>query len=67
MKNIGFMGNKKRIAGVKLVATDMDWTHGEGPEARGTGEALLMAICGRPSVVDELSGDGVETLRSRTT
>lgn len=65
MKNVGFMGNKKRIAGLKLVATDMEWTHGEGADVRGTGEALLMAMCGRGAVVDELSGDGVATLRSR--
>src|SRR5689334_2308715 len=31
------LGNKKRIAGVQLVATDIDWKHGEGPEVRGTG------------------------------
>ena len=47
------------------VATDMEWTHGEGAEVRGTGEALLMAMCGRKSAVDDLSGDGVATLRSR--
>jgi uncharacterized protein (TIGR03083 family) len=65
MKAIGFLGNKKRIAGLKLSASDMLWTHGDGPEVRGTGEALLMAMCGRGEAVDELSGDGVETLRSR--
>src|SRR5206468_3704273 len=26
------IGSKKRIAGLKLNATDADWTHGEGPE-----------------------------------
>src|SRR5436190_21123084 len=66
MKNTGtILGNKKRIAGLKLVATDMDWTHGDGVEVRGTGEALLMAMCGRKSALDDLSGDGVATLRSR--
>lgn len=66
MKNTGsIIGNKKRVAGLKLVATDMDWTHGDGPEVRGTGEALLMAMCGRKSALDDLSGDGVATLRSR--
>src|SRR5437879_3379228 len=33
--------------GVRLVATDLDWSYGRGPEARGTGEALLMTIAGR--------------------
>ena len=66
MKNAGsIIGNKKRVAGLKLVATDLDWTHGDGPEVRGTGEALLMAMCGRQSALDDLSGDGVATLRSR--
>ena len=66
MKNTGtIMGNKKRIAGVKLVASDSDWTTGDGPEVRGTGEALLMAMCGRKAAVDDLTGEGVATLRSR--
>ena len=66
MKNTGtILGNKKRIAGLKLVATDIDWTHGDGAEVRGPGEALLMAMCGRKSALDDLSGDGVATLRSR--
>jgi uncharacterized protein (TIGR03083 family) len=66
MKNTGsILGNKKRVAGLKLVATDMEWTHGDGPEVRGTGEALLMAMCGRKSALDDLTGDGVATLRSR--
>jgi uncharacterized protein (TIGR03083 family) len=59
------LGNKKRIAGVQLIATDIDWKHGEGPEVRGTGEALLMAIGGRKSALDDLTGDGVATLRAR--
>jgi uncharacterized protein (TIGR03083 family) len=65
MKGVGFLGNKKRIAGLKLGATDMLWTHGDGPDVRGTGEALLMAMCGRAEVLDELTGDGVDTLRTR--
>jgi uncharacterized protein (TIGR03083 family) len=66
MKNTGtILGNKKRVAGLKLVATDMEWTHGEGAEVRGSGEALLMAMCGRKAALDDLSGDGVATLRSR--
>jgi len=59
------LGNKKRVAGVQLCATDLDWTHGEGPEARGTGEALLMAMSGRKAALDDLTGDGVAILRAR--
>jgi uncharacterized protein (TIGR03083 family) len=37
LKNIGsILGAKKRIAGLTLVATDMEWTHGEGPDVHGT-------------------------------
>ena len=61
----GFVGAKKRAAGLRLVATDVEWFHGEGPEVRGTGEAILLALTGRPVVLDELTGDGVATLRAR--
>ncbi len=65
-KNAGsIVGSKKRVAGLKLVATDMEWTYGDGPEVRGTGEALLLAMCGRKSAYDDLTGDGVATLKQR--
>lgn len=38
----------KRARGVRLVASDLDWNHGSGPEVRGPGEALLMCIAARP-------------------
>jgi uncharacterized protein (TIGR03083 family) len=60
-----FVGAKKRAAGLRLVATDIDWSHGEGPEVRGTGEANLLALTGRSIVLDELTGDGTATLRER--
>jgi uncharacterized protein (TIGR03083 family) len=61
----GFVGAKKRAAGLRLVATDVAWSHGDGPEVRGSGEAILLALTGRPVVLDELSGDGVATLHGR--
>jgi len=61
----GFVGAKKRAAGLRLVATDVEWLQGQGPEVRGTGEAILLALTGRPVVLDELTGDGVATLRAR--
>ena len=42
------LGAGRRIKGLHLVATDIDWQHGNGLEVRGTGEALLMAMTGRP-------------------
>jgi uncharacterized protein (TIGR03083 family) len=61
----GFVGSKGRCAGLRLVATDVDWSHGDGPEVRGAGEAILLALTGRPVVLDELDGEGVGTLKER--
>jgi uncharacterized protein (TIGR03083 family) len=58
------IGTKKRIAGLTLKATDTEWSHGTGPEVTGPMLALVMAMTGR-KVTDQLTGDGVETLRSR--
>lgn len=59
------IGTKRRIAGLTLKATDTQWSHGSGPEVTGPMLALLMAMTGR-KVADQLDGDGVETLRSRS-
>lgn len=59
------IGAKQRIAGLRLVATDLGWTAGDGPSVEGTGEALLMAVAGRRVADDELSGPGATTLRDR--
>jgi uncharacterized protein (TIGR03083 family) len=58
------IGTKKRIAGLTLKATDTEWSHGTGPEVTGPMLTLVMAMTGR-KVTDQLTGDGVETLRSR--
>lgn len=65
-KNASFpFGSKKRIAGLRLVATDADWSHGEGPEVTGPALVLLLAMTGRHEGLPELSGPGEATLRSR--
>lgn len=51
--------------GLRLTATDLDWSHGKGREVRGQAEALLMAAAGRPSAVTELEGPGQRVLASR--
>ena len=51
--------------GLRLIATDVGWSSGDGPEVSGPGEALLMAVAGRPDALNELSGDGLPTLRGR--
>jgi uncharacterized protein (TIGR03083 family) len=59
------LGSKKRVAGLKLTATDLDWSHGTGPEVSGPGQSLLLAVAGRPAGLTELAGDGLDQLRSR--
>jgi uncharacterized protein (TIGR03083 family) len=59
------IGAKRRIAGLKLRATDADWSHGDGPEVSGPIMSLVMAMTGRKSI-DDLSGEGAATLQSRT-
>ncbi|MEP7739455.1 hypothetical protein ABKW28_17555 [Nocardioides sp. 31GB23] len=57
--------SKSNRRGLKLAATDVDWSTGDGPEVCGTGEALLMAVAGRPAALGELEGEGLATLHSR--
>ncbi|MEB3367684.1 maleylpyruvate isomerase family mycothiol-dependent enzyme [Saccharopolyspora mangrovi] len=59
------VGAKKRGAGLRLVATDLDWSRGEGPEVRGPAEALLMTLAGRSAAFIELEGEGKTTLAAR--
>lgn len=59
------LGAGRRIRGLRLRATDVDWEHGDGPLVSGTGEALLMAMTGRREAVGELTGPGRETLAGR--
>jgi uncharacterized protein (TIGR03083 family) len=59
------LGVGKRVRGLRLQATDVDWTHGDGAAVMGTGEAIMMAITGRPAVLDELVGPGVSILAER--
>jgi uncharacterized protein (TIGR03083 family) len=60
------LGAKKRIAGLRLHADDIAWSTGDGPGVRGPLRTLLLAMVGRPSVLDDLHGDGVEVLRARS-
>lgn len=53
------------IRGVRVVATDVDWSGGAGPQARGAGEAVLMVMGGRRGVAQELSDPGAARLARR--
>jgi uncharacterized protein (TIGR03083 family) len=63
--DVHIFGAKKRIAGLKLSATDMDWSHGDGPEVTGPAEALVMMMAGRSVALDDLSGEGKPALATR--
>ena len=54
-----------RIRGLRLTATDLNYSAGVGPEVRGAAEPLLMAIAGRPAALSELSGPGQAKLARR--
>jgi uncharacterized protein (TIGR03083 family) len=59
------VGTKRRIEGLTLRATDADWSHGSGPEVSGPIMPLVMAMTGRKIALDNLTGEGVATLRTR--
>jgi uncharacterized protein (TIGR03083 family) len=53
---------RDKLRGCRLVATDGEWTVGEGPVIEGSVTALLLLITGRPTAQGELIGDGVARL-----
>lgn len=57
--------DKHRLDGIRLVASDVDWTHGSGPEIRGPITALLLLVTGRTAAMDLLAGDGVAPMTAR--
>ena len=59
------IGAKKRVAGLRLEATDVPWSYGEGPTVSGPAVSLLQAMSGRRAGLAGLSGDGVAALTAR--
>jgi uncharacterized protein (TIGR03083 family) len=57
--------SRKDTHDLRLVATDLDWSHGSGPEVTGSAEALLMVIAGRSAALSELDGAGAPVLARR--
>jgi uncharacterized protein (TIGR03083 family) len=53
---------RRRVRGLRLEATDADWTYGEGAVVRGPVAVLLMVLTGRRARMDELSGPGANVL-----
>jgi uncharacterized protein (TIGR03083 family) len=63
--NVPAVRGARRTRTVRLIATDMDWTHGSGPEVTGPAEALLMVMAARPDALNQLSGPGKTILAQR--
>ena len=60
------VGAKRRIDGLTLRATDTGWTTGSGPEVTGPNLSLILAMTGRTAALADLSGAGVDMLKSRS-
>ncbi|GGU44413.1 maleylpyruvate isomerase family mycothiol-dependent enzyme [Lentzea flava] len=50
---------RRKLAGHRLVATDADWSAGEGTEVSGPIEALAMLLAGRTATIPRLTGISV--------
>ena len=54
---------KRKLRGLRLEATDVDWAVGEGPAVRGQAQALLLLLTGRSAAaLPALDGPGVARL-----
>ena len=58
-------GTRERAQGLRLVATDIGWEHGDGPEVIGPYDGILLALGGRPAGLELLDGPGLPLLASR--
>jgi len=64
--NVFVIARRQRLGhGLRLVATDIPWARGNGPEVAGTGEAILMAIAGRSAALADITGPGVAVVAER--
>jgi len=55
---------RKRLKGLRLTASDVDWTAGEGAPVDGPMDAILLLLTGRPAALARLSGEGARALRN---
>lgn len=55
----------RKMAGVRLSATDTSWSAGDGPEVRAPMAALLLVCCGRLAALPQLSGEAAPDLAAR--
>lgn len=59
-----FLGSRRIIRSVRMVATDADWVRGDGPTIEAPMQELLMVCAGRAPDMASVSGDGLELLRA---
>ncbi|MDU0312264.1 maleylpyruvate isomerase family mycothiol-dependent enzyme [Phycicoccus sp. M110.8] len=55
------------LEGFRLVATDTEWTRGDGPPITGPIGAILLLLTGRTAALGRLDGEGTEVLRTTRT
>ena len=60
-----FFPGPKLFQGIRAIATDADWSAGDGLDVTGPIEALVLTLAGRFAVLDQLQGDGTATLSMR--
>ena len=53
---------RRRLQGLRLAATDTDWTVGSGLPVEGPIAALLLLVTGRDAALDRLDGEGARRL-----
>ena len=59
---------RRRLSGLRLTATDIDWTTGSGTDVRGPIRALLLLLTGRTqTALPMLAGNGLTQLSARAT
>lgn len=55
---------RRRFAGHRFVATDVDWSAGQGREVTGPIGAVLLLLTGRRAGLDRLTGPGADAVRA---
>jgi uncharacterized protein (TIGR03083 family) len=56
---------QRRLRGLRLVATDVDWAAGDGDVVEGPIQALLLLLSGRPAALPGVAGAGAAELAAR--
>ena len=61
-RRIGRLAFHQTIPKATMVATDVAWTAGRGPEIRGRALDLLLLLANRRQVVGDLTGPGLDAI-----